>query len=83
MTYAERFTDKSPVGVLCLTQSGGLAIMEIDPCGEWAIVAWHNGENYSGFYRHKLTYDPKMEDLYFYKGGRKWHLSQFVSIWRG
>lgn len=71
MTYAERFAEENPVGVLPLTQSGGLAIMEIDPCGEWAIVAWHNGENYSGFYRHKLSYDDKKRRFLFLQGAQE------------
>lgn len=84
MTYAERFAGKNPVGVLCLTAFHGLAIMDVDPCGEWIIVAWYDGDQYSGFYRHKLTHDPKMEAPYFYKGRKKWYLNDFVStLWRG
>lgn len=84
MTYAERFAGKNPVGVLCLTTFHGLAIMDVDPYGEWVIVAWYSGENYSGFYRHKLSYDDKKDALYFYKGRRKWYLNDFTStFWRG
>lgn len=84
MTHAERFAGKNPVGVLCLTTFHGLAIMDVDPYGEWVIVAWYSGENYSGFYRHKLSYDDKKDALYFYKGRRKWYLNDFVStLWRG
>lgn len=84
MTYAERFAGKKPAGVLCLTAFHGLAIMDIDPYGEWVIAAWYNGEIYSGFYRHKLTYDDKKDALYFYKGRKKWYLNDFMStFWRG
>lgn len=61
-----------------LTAFHGIALffpdeIDNDPINDYIIAAWYDGENYSGFHKHKINYTVN-GCAYIRKSGRKIYL---------
>ena len=76
--FGTYLNDYKPVGVMPLTNFGGLAIMEIENgIDDYVWVTDNYGDGYKNITRNKIRYNTKGEP-YFIRNGHTWYLNEFM-----
>ena len=71
--------DYTPVGVLTLSNFGGLAIMKIEYGIEYYVhVTANYGDGYKNLTRNKIYYNHKR--AYFIRHGKRYYLDEFMKL---
>lgn len=72
--------DYKPIGVYCLSNFGGLAVMEIENCfHDYAIVCDCYGDGYKNITRNKIYYNNGGSP-YFLRNNKRWYLDDFMRV---
>lgn len=81
MTLTNKYTDVRPIGVLCLSNWGGLEILDlVDKNGELAVVACFDfGNGRQQTRRHVIRYTLTGR-AYIRKNGRRYYFEDIMRV---
>ena len=71
----QQYTDAKPIGVLAVSNFGGLVILDLND--EFAVSAWDFGAGYQQIHRNKICYS-KAGRPYINKGHTRYFLDQIA-----
>lgn len=76
MTLASKYSNTRPIGVLCLSNWGGLEILDMEPD---TVVAAFNFGTRTNVRHHKIHHAPK-KGPYLIKGGRRYYFQDIMRV---
>lgn len=69
-----------PIATLCLSNWGGISILEIDDYDETVVFCWYDDEPETTHYYYEYNEDTDETEAYFVIGETKYYFHEFMRV---